>query len=41
MGALSYECAERMSLTAAGNCLDGIGGRLNPALVVNAEVLAS
>ena len=39
MAALSYECAERMSLTAAKNCLDGLLGHLDPARVVNAEVL--
>ncbi len=41
MSALSYECAERMSITAAKNCLDGINGCLNPARVVNVEVLTS
>ena len=39
MAALSYECAERMSLTAAKNCLDGVAGCLDAALVVNNEVL--
>ena len=32
--ALSRECAERMDLVAAQNCLDAIDGRLNPALIV-------
>jgi D-3-phosphoglycerate dehydrogenase len=36
---LTLECAERMSLVAAQNCLDGLDGRLDPALVVNRESL--
>lgn len=40
MAALSLECAERMAVAAARNCIDGIEGRLNPALVVNPKVLA-
>jgi D-3-phosphoglycerate dehydrogenase len=37
--ALTEECAERMAVISAQNCLDGINGRLDPALVANPEVL--
>lgn len=37
--ALTRECSERMAVAAAKNILDGLDGRLNPALVVNNEVL--
>ncbi|MEA2782016.1 MAG: D-3-phosphoglycerate dehydrogenase / 2-oxoglutarate reductase [Rhodospirillaceae bacterium] len=37
--ALTQECAARMSAVAAQNCLDGLDGRLDPALVVNREIL--
>jgi D-3-phosphoglycerate dehydrogenase len=36
---LTLECAERMSLVAARNCLDGLDGRLDPGLVVNRDCL--
>lgn len=39
VAALSLECAERMSIAAAKNCIDGIRGTLNPAFVVNPQVL--
>ena len=32
--ALTEECARRMDVVAAKNCLDAIDGRLDPALVV-------
>ncbi len=38
---LTEECARRMSAVAAQNCLDGIDGRLDPALVVNPETLGA
>ena len=37
---LTVECAERMSLRCAKNVLDFFAGRLDPAVVVNPEVLA-
>jgi D-3-phosphoglycerate dehydrogenase len=37
--ALTTDCAIRMSMVAARNCLDGLDGRVDPALVVNPEVL--
>lgn len=37
---LTVECAERMSLRCADNVLDFFAGRLDPAVVVNPEVLA-
>ncbi len=38
--ALTEECNRRVSITAVQNVLDGIDGRLDPAMVVNREVLA-
>ena len=38
---LTEECAARMGIATARNALDGIDGRLDPALVVNREVLAT
>ena len=38
---LTDECAARMGVAAARNALDGIDGRLDPALVVNRDVLAA
>ena len=38
---LTEECAARMGIATAKNALDGIDGRLDPALVVNREVLAA
>jgi D-3-phosphoglycerate dehydrogenase len=32
--ALTAECAQRMDVVAARNCLDAIDGKLDPALVV-------
>jgi D-3-phosphoglycerate dehydrogenase len=37
--ALTEECAERMAIISAQNCLDGLDGRLDPALVANRQVL--
>jgi D-3-phosphoglycerate dehydrogenase len=37
--ALTEECAERMAVISAQNCLDGLDGRLDPALVANPQVL--
>jgi D-3-phosphoglycerate dehydrogenase len=37
--ALTEECAERMAVISAQNCLDGLDGRLDPSLIVNPEVL--
>ncbi|HEY7763820.1 MAG TPA: hydroxyacid dehydrogenase [Aestuariivirgaceae bacterium] len=37
--ALTDECAQRMAVVSAQNCLDGLDGRLNPALLANPEVL--
>jgi D-3-phosphoglycerate dehydrogenase len=37
--ALTEECAERMAVISAQNCLDGLDGRLNPSLIANPEVL--
>lgn len=37
--ALTLECAMRMSVISAQNCLDAFNDRLNPALVVNPQVL--
>lgn len=37
---ISVECLERMSVQCARNVLDYIDGKLDPALVVNPEVLA-
>jgi D-3-phosphoglycerate dehydrogenase len=37
--ALTAECAERMAMVSAQNCLDGLDGRLNRDLLVNPEVL--
>ena len=37
--ALTAECAERMAVISAQNCLDGLDGRLNPSLIANPEVL--
>jgi D-3-phosphoglycerate dehydrogenase len=37
--ALTEECAERMGVISAQNCLDGLDGRLDPSLIVNREVL--
>jgi D-3-phosphoglycerate dehydrogenase len=37
--ALTEECAERMAVIAAQNCLDGLDGRFNPSLIANPEVL--
>jgi D-3-phosphoglycerate dehydrogenase len=39
--ALTEECAARMASVAAQNCLDGLAGRLDPALVVNPQTLKS
>ena len=36
---LTLECAARMSAVSAQNCLDGLDGRLDPALVVNRDTL--
>jgi len=36
---LTLECAERMAIAAARNILDFFDGRLDPALVVNAEAV--
>jgi D-3-phosphoglycerate dehydrogenase len=36
---LTEECAERMAVVSAQNCLDGLDGRLDPSLVVNPHVL--
>ena len=37
--ALTVECAERMAMISARNCLDGLDGRLDRALVANPQVL--
>jgi D-3-phosphoglycerate dehydrogenase len=37
--ALTEECAERMAVISAQNCLDGLDGRLDPALLANPQVL--
>jgi D-3-phosphoglycerate dehydrogenase len=37
--ALTEECAARMAMVSAQNCLDGLDGRLNPALLANPQVL--
>jgi D-3-phosphoglycerate dehydrogenase len=37
--ALTEECAERMAVISAQNCLNGLDGCLDPALVVNRQVL--
>jgi D-3-phosphoglycerate dehydrogenase / 2-oxoglutarate reductase len=37
--ALTEECAERMAVISAQNCLDGLDGHLNPSLIANPEVL--
>jgi D-3-phosphoglycerate dehydrogenase len=37
--ALTEECARRMAVVSAQNCLDGLDGRLNPALLANPQVL--
>jgi D-3-phosphoglycerate dehydrogenase len=39
--ALTEECAARMSRVSAQNCLDALDGRLDPNLVVNADVLGA
>jgi D-3-phosphoglycerate dehydrogenase len=36
---LTEECAERMAVISAQNCLNGLDGCLDPALVANREVL--
>jgi D-3-phosphoglycerate dehydrogenase len=36
---LTEECAGRMAVVSAQNCIDGLDGRLDPALVANPEVL--
>jgi D-3-phosphoglycerate dehydrogenase / 2-oxoglutarate reductase len=36
---LTEECARRMAVVSAQNCIDGLDGRLDPALVANPEVL--
>ena len=36
--ALTEECAERMAVISAQNCLDGLDGRLDPALLANPQV---
>lgn len=40
MAGITQESAQRMALEAAANLLAGLDGRLDPALVVNPEVLA-
>lgn len=37
--ALTEECAERMAVISAQNCLDGLDGCLDPAVVANRQVL--
>jgi D-3-phosphoglycerate dehydrogenase / 2-oxoglutarate reductase len=37
--ALTEECAERMAVISAQNCLDGLDGRIDPSLIANPEVL--
>lgn len=37
--ALTEECAARMAAISAQNCLDGLYGRLDPALLANPQVL--
>jgi D-3-phosphoglycerate dehydrogenase len=37
--ALTEECAERMAVISAKNCLDGLDGRLDPSLLANPQVL--
>jgi D-3-phosphoglycerate dehydrogenase / 2-oxoglutarate reductase len=37
--ALTEECAERMAVISAQNCLDGLDGRVDPSLIANPEVL--
>jgi D-3-phosphoglycerate dehydrogenase len=37
--ALTEECAERMAMISARNCLNGLDGRLDRALVANPQVL--
>jgi D-3-phosphoglycerate dehydrogenase len=37
--ALTEECAERMAIISAQNCLDGLDGRLDPSLLANPQVL--
>jgi D-3-phosphoglycerate dehydrogenase len=37
--ALTEECAERMAVISAQNCLDGLDGRLDPSLLANPQVL--
>lgn len=37
--ALTEECAERMAVVSAQNCLDGLDGRLDPSLLANPQVL--
>jgi D-3-phosphoglycerate dehydrogenase / 2-oxoglutarate reductase len=36
---LTAECAERMAVVSAQNCLDGLDGRLDPSLLANPQVL--
>jgi D-3-phosphoglycerate dehydrogenase len=36
---LTWECAERMAVISAQNCLDGLDGRINRDLLANPEVL--
>jgi len=37
--ALTEECAERMAVISAQNCLDGLDGRVDPSLIANPDVL--
>jgi D-3-phosphoglycerate dehydrogenase / 2-oxoglutarate reductase len=37
--ALTEECAERMAVISAQNCLDGLDGCVDPSLIANPEVL--
>ncbi len=41
VAALTEECVRRMSEVSVKNILDGIDGRLDPALVINREILGS